>query len=1033
MVRLDILVPAIYTLAAIYYALLGLYAWKKRPAVAIVSFAWAMLSISIWSFTYGLEVLFPSLQAKLIVILFEYIGIVSVPVFLFFFALEYTGRSHLLDTRIRLLAWVIPSVIVLMVWTNPLHHLMWSEEKVIVVNGLHLLSVQFSFFFWVHVVFSYGLLLLASILLVMDFMQRPGVFRIYLSLVILGVLSPLVGSFLFVAGLSPITNMDVTPLFFLPTAFGLSWASIRYRLMELLPPEHLTMLKNMKDGVIVLNARQRILYINPIAEQLFNRSENHVIGQPFEYVSDEYHKQISPYLKNGQECQAEIKVRVENLVRTFEMTVSPISSINHSQAVENSDLMITLHDITERKEAEALLSRREAIMSAISLAAEQFLRESVWEKKIREVLQRIGEAANVSRILVVRNDKTQQGLILSSIIHEWCANDIPSLLNNPEFKNIPIREAGFSRWINKMSEGHAIHGLYKDLPEEEKPFMQLLESRSYAAIPVLANHIWWGFIIFEECCEEREWTSMELDAFHAAANILGAAEVRANTEQKLIQRQRTLSLLQDIVSVSLQAQDVKEMAETVADHLGKLINADGCFVTLWDEANRRTVPLAAYGPLKDGYTAIKIEANEKTFTQSVLDLGHTLIIEDTENTPFASHHITHFFPSKSVLVLPLMTLNKKMGAVLIAFNTLHHFENEEIQISEQASSLISLALEKFQAMEEAKKRANTSETLRRAGLAIAEKLEMNEAVEHILEQLQQVVPYDSATVQLLENEELKVIGSHGWKNPNDVLGLRFPLSGDNPNRIVIETSKPYYLPETWKVFENFTKPPHNHILSWLGIPLIAHDKLIGLLAIDSSEPNDFTEEDIKTAAEFAGQVAITLENARLYQETQNQAITDPLTGLYNRRGFFELGRVEFTRANLMNRHFSAIMIDLDHFKKINDRYGHTAGDFILSEFAKRCKSCVREIDLIGRYGGEEVIIFLPDTSLKAGANVAERVRAAIEAKPVQFEGNDIQITASLGVASRDEHTNSLETLIARADQALYIAKHKGRNRVVLGH
>jgi diguanylate cyclase (GGDEF)-like protein len=149
---------------------------------------------------------------------------------------------------------------------------------------------------------------------------------------------------------------------------------------------------------------------------------------------------------------------------------------------------------------------------------------------------------------------------------------------------------------------------------------------------------------------------------------------------------------------------------------------------------------------------------------------------------------------------------------------------------------------------------------------------------------------------------------------------------------------------------------------------------------------------------------------------------------------FAFGNVEFAKSIRANSPFSAIMLDLDHFKKINDTYGHSAGDLILSEFAKLCKKCTREIDWIGRYGGEEIVILLPDTNIKAGQMVAERLRKAIAGALVDLgDGTKLNITASLGVATRDENTTNLEMLIARADQAMYMAKHKGRNRVAVSH
>jgi two-component system cell cycle response regulator len=126
-----------------------------------------------------------------------------------------------------------------------------------------------------------------------------------------------------------------------------------------------------------------------------------------------------------------------------------------------------------------------------------------------------------------------------------------------------------------------------------------------------------------------------------------------------------------------------------------------------------------------------------------------------------------------------------------------------------------------------------------------------------------------------------------------------------------------------------------------------------------------------------------------------------------------------------------MMLDLDHFKQINDNYGHLLGDQILQEFAKRCKNSVREMDLICRYGGEEILIILPETDLKTALPIAERICASIGAIPMNASDREINVTVSIGVAAKNENSVNLETLIARADQAMYIAKHKGRNLVAV--
>ena len=214
----------------------------------------------------------------------------------------------------------------------------------------------------------------------------------------------------------------------------------------------------------------------------------------------------------------------------------------------------------------------------------------------------------------------------------------------------------------------------------------------------------------------------------------------------------------------------------------------------------------------------------------------------------------------------------------------------------------------------------------------------------------------------------------------------------------------------------------------LRLPLTFEDNLLGILWVWGQS---LTRADLPVMSIFAKQIGVSLERARLFQEVQSLALTDALTGLQNRRSLFELGRVEFSRAYRMNRGFCCMMLDLDHFKQVNDTFGHPVGDQVLREFAMCCKSLVRAIDLIGRYGGEELTILMPETDRETALQIAERLRQSIEETPIETSKGKIHITVSIGIAAKDEYTTDLETLIARADQAMYIAKHKGRNRVAL--
>jgi diguanylate cyclase (GGDEF)-like protein len=183
------------------------------------------------------------------------------------------------------------------------------------------------------------------------------------------------------------------------------------------------------------------------------------------------------------------------------------------------------------------------------------------------------------------------------------------------------------------------------------------------------------------------------------------------------------------------------------------------------------------------------------------------------------------------------------------------------------------------------------------------------------------------------------------------------------------------------------------------------------------------------AQAFASQVAIAIETARLFDEVQRLAVTDALTGLYNRRGYTELGRREIERSRRYKRPLAAIMLDIDHFKQINDHYKHATGDEVLRELALRCRERLREIDILGRYGGEEFVLLLPETDLKGALHVAESLRERVFRVPFRTQAGALKVTISLGVAVYTSGEMDLEKLLDRADDAMYVAKQNGRNQV----
>lgn len=216
----------------------------------------------------------------------------------------------------------------------------------------------------------------------------------------------------------------------------------------------------------------------------------------------------------------------------------------------------------------------------------------------------------------------------------------------------------------------------------------------------------------------------------------------------------------------------------------------------------------------------------------------------------------------------------------------------------------------------------------------------------------------------------------------------------------------------------------------LCIPLHVGNRLLGSLHLLTAETASIEVNRSEFYAAVAQQLSAAIERTSLFEEIQQLAITDPLTGLFNRRHFDYLAERELRRAQRMKRTLAIIMMDLDHFKKVNDLYGHLTGDRVLKGIAERCKNTLRELDILARYGGEEFVILLPECDFERALQVAERLRTTISDKPFTTERDLIWVTASLGVSALPAGSEkTLMELVREADLSLYHAKSAGRNKV----
>ncbi len=297
----------------------------------------------------------------------------------------------------------------------------------------------------------------------------------------------------------------------------------------------------------------------------------------------------------------------------------------------------------------------------------------------------------------------------------------------------------------------------------------------------------------------------------------------------------------------------------------------------------------------------------------------------------------------------------------------------------------------------------------------------------LLDSLMSFIEYDRALFYVERDTGLALIGTRGGDAVEQLYHERWPAAHAGVAAALRKSEVPRLLTET----EAATlEPPGQAPRHYLAVPLLSGNSPYRLLLV-GRESKTIQTQGLDIAAAMAKQVSVALDRALLIKDLERLATTDSLTRLAIRRSFLQGAEAEFERSRRYQRELSVLMLDVDHFKRVNDSYGHEVGDRVLRILADTCRTSLRQQDLIGRYGGEEFIALLPETSIEVAMEACERLRRNVEALTVNSPQGPVKVTVSIGIATLNRATPSIGALINAADRALYEAKQKGRNRVVV--
>lgn len=321
--------------------------------------------------------------------------------------------------------------------------------------------------------------------------------------------------------------------------------------------------------------------------------------------------------------------------------------------------------------------------------------------------------------------------------------------------------------------------------------------------------------------------------------------------------------------------------------------------------------------------------------------------------------------------------------------------------------------------------ARLPEILFEIGKAIGSDETLATTLNNISELVTQLVGAEACSIMLVDRSRSLLLGKAAYGLARDDISVVSFRIGEGVAGWVAEHEQTALIDDVTLDARYVTLPDsENHIRSMACVPMLYRDDLVGVMTATAPAPGAFRSSDLELMEFVARTIALDIENIRL----RRLSITDNLTGAFNREYLEQRLPAAVDEARLRNEPLSVAMVDVDHFKPVNDRFGHDAGDEVLAEVARRLRGSTRTGDVLVRYGGEEFLLLLPHSDAPLARDIGERMRARMAGDPIAVGGEQLQIRISIGIAQLQD----LETparLVRRADGALYAAKAAGRDRV----
>lgn len=463
-----------------------------------------------------------------------------------------------------------------------------------------------------------------------------------------------------------------------------------------------------------------------------------------------------------------------------------------------------------------------------------------------------------------------------------------------------------------------------------------------------------------------------------------------------------------------------------AIHLMRLLNADGGFVVGWHPETGENLFCESF--TSPFYPKFNYQFDPETLLQSrrltlVLKEGRILQVNISDSAlGVAERRIFSDTGTKSMLLLPLMAAERFRGVIgLLHIQKPRLYDKQDILIGHLISSQASTSLSNAYLYQDSRQRSEELEAVRKAALSVTASLDLQQVLDAILKStLELLNDVEDAHIFLYQKGKL-IFGAARWgdgkregywANPRPE-GLTYTVARGGKEVIVEDMQENSLFPmgdDKW-------------VGAIIGLPLKIGQTVVGVMNVAYNQPRKISASELRILKLLGDQAAIAIDKARLHQLIEQQAHTDALTGLSNRRDFMERLELEVLRSRRYRHPFALAMMDINHFKSVNDLYGHPAGDLVLQQTSQYFMEYIRDTDFVARYGGDEFVFIFPETNLVSAQRLLAKLFDNYAQLPLKLPGDkEIKLSAAFGVAVFPDMADSGDALVQLADQEMY--QHK---------